>query len=377
MAASRRTVLSVAGGAIALVAIGGYWRVMRTPQTAMAPWTLDDPAPEDIRLDAFRHAILAPNSHNLQPWRIRLVGDDGAVLFADLDRRLPQTDPFDRQITISQGTFLELARIAAAERGHALAIQPFPQGEAERLDERPIAALRFTPSAPPKDPLFAQIPHRRSNKQAYDLARPVGEADLETVVKAAGIIAAYTADPGKIEAIRALVLEAVELEMRIPRTHQESMAVMRIGAREIDANPDGLEMHGPMIEAMDAIGVISHESLSDPDSFAFRSGLKMMQDSYGSAPAFIWISTASNDRANQLSAGYDYVRLNLAATAAGLSMHPMSQSLQEYPEMARINAAMHRLLAPDGGRVQMLARIGHGPAIGPTPRRPLGSKLAV
>ncbi len=33
---------------------------------------------------------------------------------AELLRRLPQTDPYDRQITIGFGAFLELAAIAAA-----------------------------------------------------------------------------------------------------------------------------------------------------------------------------------------------------------------------------------------------------------------------
>jgi hypothetical protein len=197
------------------------------------------------------------------------------------------------------------------------------------------------------------------------------------VSKVAGVSAGHTTDPAKIDAIKALVLDAVEIEMKLPRTHLESTAVMRIGAREVDANPDGISMHGPMIEAMDALGAISPERLSDPASFAFRSGLQMMQQTYGAAPAFIWITTASNDRKTQLASGSDYVRLNLAASAAGLSVHPMSQSLQEYPEMAKTYAAIHRILAPDGGRVQMLARIGYGPETGPTPRRPLGSNLVV
>ena len=39
------------------------------------------------------------------------------MLFCDLDRRLPVTDPQDRQITIGLGAFLELMRMAAAQDG--------------------------------------------------------------------------------------------------------------------------------------------------------------------------------------------------------------------------------------------------------------------
>ncbi len=116
MGLSRRTVVRGIGGTgLALVGAGGLFAVTRTPERALAPWAaIEDPPPADVRLDAFRHAILAPNPHNRQPWLIKLVGVDEALIFCDLERRLPETDPFDRQILIGFGCFLELARIAAA-----------------------------------------------------------------------------------------------------------------------------------------------------------------------------------------------------------------------------------------------------------------------
>jgi len=43
--------------------------------------------------------------------------------------------------------------------------------------------------------------------------------------------------------------------------------------------------------------------------------------------------------------------------------------------MAEHYATAHRLLAGPGETVQMLARLGHGPAIPRTPRWPLEEKL--
>src|SRR4249920_3795682 len=100
----RRTVLLGIGGGAALVAAGGTWRVLRKPDRALGPWrTLDQPV-ADVRLDAFRHAILAPNPHNRQPWLIRLEGPDAALISCNLAKRLEETDPFDRQIVIGFGT---------------------------------------------------------------------------------------------------------------------------------------------------------------------------------------------------------------------------------------------------------------------------------
>jgi hypothetical protein len=62
--------------------------------------------------------------------------------------------------------------------------------------------------------------------------------------------------------------------------------------------------------------------------------------------------------------------------ALGLGMHPMSQSLQEYAEVAPMYRQVHTLLGATGTqRVQMLARVGYGPATGPTPRWPLETHL--
>ena len=84
-----------------------------------------------------------------------------------------------------------------------------------------------------------------------------------------------------------------------------------------------------------------------------------------------------NDRRTQIAAGRAYARAQLAATAHGLSMHPLSQALQEYPEQAGPYADIHRLLqAPQPAQtVQMWARLGYAPAVGPAPRRGVEAHL--
>ena len=93
---------------------------------------------------------------------------------------------------------------------------------------------------------------------------------------------------------------------------------------------------------------------------------------YGSVPAAIWIVTPGNSRTEQLEAGRLYARANLGATSLGLAMHPMSQALQEYSEMAPLFAGMRQTLGVrDGACLQMLARLGHAPDVDPAPRWPV------
>jgi hypothetical protein len=57
-------------------------------------------------------------------------------------------------------------------------------------------------------------------------------------------------------------------------------------------------------------------------------------------------------------------------------MHPLSQSLQEYPEMAAKFAQVHSALRVNPGeRLQMLARMGYGPPADQSPRWPFESHI--
>ena len=78
-----------------------------------------------------------------------------------------------------------------------------------------------------------------------------------------------------------------------------------------------------------------------------------------------------------VQAGRAYMRAQLAATAHGLSMHPLQQALQEYPEQAEWHRRIHALSGASGPgqTVQMWARVGHAPPVAPAPRRGVASHI--
>lgn len=378
---TRRNIILGIGGTLALVGAGTAWRVTQAPQRAYEPWKTMDGSNLDPRLDAFRHAILAPNPHNMQPWRIRLIGTDQAEISCDLDRRLPQTDPLDRQIVIGFGCFIELAGIAASRRGMRMEVEAFPDGAGEpRLDSRPVARLRFV--AQPglaADPLAAVIRDRRSAKVPYDLARPVTAENLAILGGAASdrIRFEHTRSENEVRALRDLVTAAFALEFNTPRVLGETIDVLRVGSREIDANPDGISVSGPFFEALSLLGADRvREGARDPQASSTKDQVDKYRKMFEASPAFVWLTGLGNSRGHQLAAGRSYVRLNLLATQLGLGLHPVSQALQEYPEMAALFAESRRLcrVGPDE-TLQMLARVGYADPVPPTPRWPLEAKL--
>lgn len=377
MAISRKVFLRVLGGGI-VVAAGAAIAVPRLdamPAVAVEGWRGPGPDETDPRRRALAWALLAPNPHNLQSWAVDLSRAHEIVLHVDTARLLPQTDPFSRQILIGHGCFLEILGLAAAADGYRAEVTLFPEGD-WRLD-RPVARVIFTRQPGlAVDPLFAEVPRRRTEKGGFD-ARPLEAAHKAALLSgyaAPALPLAIVDDAESVERLRALAIAGSEMEMNTHRTHKESIDVARIGAAEIAAHRDGISLKGPMIWALRQAGEMTRAKAMTPGTLAWNGGRDYVMAGYTSARAFGWITSADNARPTQIATGRAFVRLQLAATALGVALQPHSQTLQEYPEMADLRAAMHRQTGtPAGATLQMFFRLGYAGDPGPSPRRALNS----
>lgn len=342
------------------------------------PWA-DAGQGDSPMIQALSWALLAPNPHNRQPWQVALHGPRSATLYADPSRKLPATDPFDRQITIGLGAFVELLRLAAANKQELLSVEWFPKGSNEsRLGTRPIAKLTLKAGAASPNSLFAAAPLRRTTRGNYN-SKSISHSLINDVVERAGICAglrwATTIERKEVLKLNALAVRAYEREIDTDAAYLESAELMRIGKQEVSINPDGISLTGPFFEWLNLFGLISHAGLRDLKGQARQSGRKMANE-LATAKCHVWLLSAGNSRTEQITAGAQYLRLNLAATEAGLAMQPLSQALQEYPEMATEYAEAHnRLGAREGERVQMWARVGYSEVTLPSPRWALSTRL--
>ncbi|MEZ5920248.1 MAG: hypothetical protein R3C60_02740 [Parvularculaceae bacterium] len=376
---TRRSLLKAGAGFILVSGAGiSAYSLTRSPAKAIEPWRRAGQSFGDSRLDALSYAILAPNPHNMQPWRVELEGTNALTIYADLARLLPETDPPNRQITIGFGCFLELLRQAAADKGLACNVTPFPEGEPHPvLDERPIAHVKFMPNAAEADPLFSTTLERRTNRATFT-SRAIEPEKMGEILAASipGVDAAGAISGDMIDTLRALASEAWKIEWDLKRTRDESIRVTRIGKAEINDAPWGLALSNVMMNALHDASVLTREKMDKPGDSAFSQSREFYLRLCESAAGFVWTTTAENTRRDQLAAGAAWVRMNQTATQAGLAFHPLSQALQEFPEMAAPYARIHALLARNSGAtVQMLARIGYAKTPPPSPREPLEAKL--
>ena len=382
-ALGRRQFIRLVGGGAVLAATGGLAGCSSAmPEAAVQAWRDPGATQADVRRFMLAHALLAPNPHNRQPWIADLREAGKIHLLCDGERLLPETDPFGRQILIGCGAFIELAVIAAAQRSLGVQVELFPEGPpaASALPAGTRVAtltLGADGSAKP-DPLFAQIVRRNTRKTAYDTARalPQGLASTwEATARSLGLQAGLVTGEAAMAPVRKIAREAYEIEATTARTWLESARLMRIGPEAIAKHRDGISLNSAMVRTVHAVGLFDPMKVPTPGS----SDLKRVMDRwvpFETASGYLWLASADNQRPTQVNAGRAYVRQHLQATAAGVDMHPLSQALQEFPEMRGPYTAVHKLLGVEPGRgaVQMLARVGFStqPA-GPSPRRDLAT----
>jgi len=116
--------------------------------------------------------------------------------------------------------------------------------------------------------------------------------------------------------------------------------------------------------------------MNDKESKAYAGTIDFYNGLIDSASAFGWLRTEGNTRSDQLKAGAGWVRLHLAATRENLAMHPLSQALQEFPEMNDLYEELHDFVhITDPSRIQGLFRFGYAKFPGPAPRWSLQSRI--
>lgn len=99
-----------------------------------------------------------------------------------------------------------------------------------------------------------------------------------------------------------------------------------------------------------------YQRFDDPRMQLVAHGI-LAANSHNMQP-FVLILTDDSSRTSQVRAGMAYARMQLTAQSMGLAVQPLSQILEEYPEMDALRAQVHARYAPNGETIQMLARVG-------------------
>jgi hypothetical protein len=344
---------------------------------------LSGPRPDTTPiLEVLSYGITAPSAHNTQPWRIELVSETEARLYFDPSRRLPATDPPDRQVHISHGTLIEMTAIAATSLGFRTEVELLPEGEMSvpEFGTKPTAILRLV-AEPGRsvDPLFGQTLTRRTSRLAH-LGPPVSNEERTRIATEAafpGVEVGWIPDD-QLAAVLEIAAEAMTIEVDDHELFEETKEWFRFTEREIEEKGDGLHFD---TSGLTGVPLLLAHLFTRPRNwhkpYNRRPYLKGFVDSVRTTRAMLTLTTPTNGMRDWITTGRAYMRAQLAANQTSLRFHPVSQVLQEYPQMDALRARMETLTdtaAP--AKLQMLVRVGHTAQPGLSPRRNLNSIIA-
>ena len=342
---------------------------MTRPAPALEPWSIDpaafpaDGSPAEQLRFLVRYAVLAPSSHNTQPWLFRIEADTLA-LFADRTRALPVVDPNDRALVISCGAALASLEVAAERFGVALGIELLPEGVAADLLARVVWSGRVAQTVN-AEALCDAIARRRTNRRAFE-PEPLPEGLRHAACAIAntfGVELHWIVEPAAKRILAALVAEGDRAQLADPSFRRELAAW--IHSRRATSR-DGMSGYAfGMPDLLSPVGALVIRT------FDVGAGQAAKDEELASgSPALAVFATAGDEPGDWLATGRALQRALLTLTAAGFTASYLNQPI----EVAALRPRLARAAGIDGFP-QLLVRAGRGPELLPAARRALDDVL--
>jgi hypothetical protein len=305
-------------------------------------------------------AAMAPSVHNSQPWRFRVL-PDRIELHADPARRLPATDPGDKELRLACGAALANLRIAL----EGLGIRPLVTLLPRNADADALAVVRRGGHVTPSDQVLdlrRAIPVRHTNRKPF-LSDRVTPVQLNSLVRAAQSERSWMhpiTDPVQRKRLHALVVRAHQIQLANVEFRAEFEHWTGHGGDRCDGVP--VRSAGPAHEPQD------HWVLRD-----FSGGLareRVPGKDFELEPLIAVVCSYYEGELAELHAGQAMQRVLLTATTLGLSASFLAQPI----EVPACREELRRLLGT-GITAQTILRLGHGTPVVATPRRPVADLL--
>lgn len=305
-----------------------------------------------------RYAVLAPSTHNSQPWSFR-IEPEGVAVFADQSRALPVADSQQRELFMSLGAAIANLRVAAAHFGFqsTLAFSGRPAEE----ESSAFVSLTAT-SAPDKRlaSLFGAIRHRRTNRQPFS-TEPIEPDALAPILDCVDEFADTFSVVFNQDQTRMADLIAFADKSQM-QDHRYRAELSHWTHSQAEAANDGLVAESigfPRAVAGAAPFILRHVDLGP---------LQAHQDhDLAASAACLIVVSAFNDRTSLIMAGEALELLLLTITRFGLQYSFLNAPVQISILRDRVATVTSASRPP-----QLILRLGPGQQIvHPTPRRPI------
>jgi len=304
-----------------------------------------------------RFAVLAPSSHNSQPWRFEVRGDQ-ITIYPDMRRALPQSDKNNRQLFISLGCALENLLIAADYYGFATQVVYQDNGVMVSLQR-----IRQEPSQE-KNHLIFSIPKRHTNRNPYDDRMP-DEQFIRWIKSLANddMRIDCITDQNIKNKIADSIIAAGIAAMDDRGFRGELSQYVKSNITKASVGMPGFGFGMPLPVSLIAAFMLKRFNMS---KLSRKQDEKLLKEH---TPVMVVISTKGDDAKTWMQAGKRYEHIALAAEHKGMNTAPMAAAIQ----IGDFYRELQKIL--DITRPQVFFRLGYAELL--TPHSPRFTAEAV
>ncbi len=287
------------------------------------------------------YAIRASSSHNSQPWLVKLINEDTIELYADMDKSLPVVDGDNKQLLMSQGTFIESYKQGALQYGYGVDIT---YSDPDFSDKMPLIATIKVHKEEDMDTVDA------ITSSTYAAVKSNENTDLkitldQCIAEYPGFSYTIVESSSDVEKLEEVLMEGTIIESKNEAAMKELLDKFRFTEWEKNEYRYGLSLNTlpgilkPFIQPLIKSSSKNWEGFGD-------SGIKQFRERLAQQTKYILVKCENPRNLEYLYSGQIYQRLIFEVS--DYDLRPASQALENFDAMKSLNKQFQQTYGRDG-----------------------------
>ncbi|MBI2038011.1 MAG: hypothetical protein HYT15_03755 [Candidatus Magasanikbacteria bacterium] len=288
-------------------------------------------------------AILAPSTHNSQPWQFK-IDSNKIYILPNFDKALPVGDKENHFLFLSLGCALENLLVAAQYYGFSFIIK-YPSSGDKKIE---ITLTKIEKSGVAEESLVSYIAKRITNRHKFTDKLPAEE--FLNTVRSLGTesMSVDVLSPGeKNNKVKQLVGRITPKLLNEPSFRRELSGYVKTNITKSKFGMPAFVMDVPNFLSLFVPTILKFVNIEKLN--------KKKQEGAISAAIFIVISAKNNNEEDWVKTGQAFQKINLLATKFNLFTHPMAAPLHDIESRKELQEILQTSFNP-----HFLFRLGYG-----------------
>jgi hypothetical protein len=310
------------------------------------------------------YGVLAPSGPNTQPWKLSIKGNE-VSLIADFARSLPNVDPNDRTLYISNGCLLANILLGAEHFGLEYSVKCLPDGQSgDRTAVVRFSEVSSSVTKPRFSDLFKEITKRHTNRKRYEDRAIEDEKlkELKSCINREGFRLDIITDKEVKNKMANLLGSAHKIQLGNKAFRKELASWVRPNTSDAKDGLPGYSFGYSDFESFFGSFIFGTFDMSGSRARIETAFMK-------ASPALAVLSTESDDKLTWIKTGILFEILFLTATKLNVMFDLFSQPIG-IPELRQEMSQILNAKYP-----QILIRMGYAEPAKHTPRRTIEEVL--